>query len=130
MTVERLYDLYYIKKHIERIDDKIMRLEESCDIRSPDLSGNPRNPSPTNKLDELIPRIADLQRERELLVLDLEEIEKWIHSLRHKDQLIIRYRYEDRLTWQQVADAIGGEETETSVRSSHYRCIQDSKNKK
>lgn len=127
MTVERLRDLYYIKRHIERIDNEIMRLEESCDIKSPDLSGKPRNPSPTNKLDELIPRIADLQRERELLVFDLEEIESWVHSLRHRDQLIIRYRYEDQLTWQQVADRIGGKETLESVQTAHYRCIKESK---
>ncbi len=127
MTVERLYDLYYIKKHIERIDDKIMRLEESCDIQSPDLSGRPHNPSPTNKLDDLIPTIADLQRERELLVLDLEEIEKWIHSLRHKDQLIIRYRYEDRLTWQQVADKMGDGMSAESCAHLHYRCVEINK---
>ncbi len=125
MTVKRLNDLFYIKKHIERIDNEIMRLEESCDIKSPDLSGKPRNPSPTNKLDEIVPRIADLQTERGMLVLEREEIERWIHSQRHKDQLIIRYRYEDRLSWQEIADRIGGKETLVSVQTSHYRCLKE-----
>ena len=121
MTVERLYDLYYIKRHIEHIDNKIMQLEESCDIKSPDLSGKPRNPSPTNKLDEIVPKIADLQNERALLALELEEIERWIHSQRHKDQLIIRYRYEERLTWQQVADKLGDGMSAETCAHLHYR---------
>ncbi|MBO6231792.1 MAG: hypothetical protein ILA17_06165 [Ruminococcus sp.] len=127
MTVERLYDLYYIKRHIEHIDNKIMQLEESCDIKSPDLSGKPRNPSPTNKLDEIVPKIADLQNERALLALELEEIERWIHSQRHKDQLIIRYRYEERLTWQQVADKLGDGMSAETCAHLHYRCLKINK---
>lgn len=127
MTVERLYDLYYIKKHIERIDDEIKRLEESAGPKSPDMSGMPRNPSPVNKLDEIVPKILDKKAERDRLLLELEEIEAWIHSLRHKDQLIIRYRYEDKLTWQQVADVIGDGMTAESCAHLHYRCLKINK---
>lgn len=129
MTVERLKDLYYIKKQIERIDNEIMRVAVQAGptgYRSPDISGMPRNPSPINKSDEALDRIGELREEKGRLLLELEEIERWIHSLRHRDQIIIRYRYEDQLSWQEIADMIGGKETLVSVQTSHYRCLRES----
>ncbi|MBR5091280.1 MAG: hypothetical protein IK093_17785 [Ruminiclostridium sp.] len=127
MTVERLYDLYYIKKHIERIDNEIMRLAINAGpsgYRSPNISGMPRNPSPINKSDLALDEIQKLNNEKQSLQIEIEEIENWIHSLRRKDQLIVRYRYEDRLSWQEIADIIGGKETIDSIKSAHYRCLK------
>ena len=126
MTVERLNDLYYLRKEAERLEEKILSLEESADIHSPDTSGKPRNPSPSNKLDEIVPKIIDLENERKKVLLEIEEIEMFIRSVNRRDQLIIRYRYEDRLSWQEIADKLGERVTADGGRQAHYRCLKNS----
>ncbi|MBR1433037.1 hypothetical protein [Ruminococcus sp.] len=56
--------------------------------------------------------------------MQVEETEKFIKTLCHKDQLIIRYRYEERLSWQEVADKIGDGMSSESYAHRHYRVIK------
>ena len=50
----------------------------------------------------------------------------FIRSVNRRDQLIIRYRYEDRLSWQEIADKLGERVTADGVRQAHYRCLKNS----
>lgn len=124
MTVEKLNELFYIKKNIERLDDEIRRLRESAEPRSPDTSGNTRVPSVSNRFDELVPEIVDKKIERAALAAELEEIEAWVRTLRRRDQLVIRYRYEQKMSWRQIAEKIGDGATTESVKRAHYRCMK------
>lgn len=123
MTVAILKDFFYIKKSIEHLDNEIRCLRESAEPRSPDMSGNPRAPSGANRLDELIPEIVDKERERAALVAEYEEIAAWIKAQRRKDQLVIKYRYELKMTWEQIAKKIGGGATAEGLKHSHIRCL-------
>ena len=129
MTVKELKSLRALKLHIERMERRIKRLEESADIHSPDISGKPRNPSQSNKLDDIVPDIADektkLALKRAEYKARVNEIESYIYSIENENlRLIFLYRYVDMLNWQQVADKIGGNCTEASVRQAHSRYLK------
>lgn len=115
MTTKQLNALYYQKKDIERLDEEIYMLEndmQSVEAREP------------GRYDSLLSKIVQKKNERAAIAIQIEETEKFIKTLCYKDQLIIRYRYEDRLSWQEVADKIGDGMSTESCAHRHYRAIK------
>ena len=123
MTVKKLKDLFYDKKEIERLTEEIQSLRESAEPRSPDMSGNPRAPSPSNRLDDLIPEIVDRENKRNALIAEVKSTEAWINSQRRRDQLVIKYRYKNQMSWKQIAEKIGNGATADSIKHAHFRCL-------
>lgn len=76
-----------------------------------------------NALQKNIQRIED--KYIELLEVQ-NEIEEYIESIGDsRMRRIIRMRFLDKLTWSQVADNIGGNNTEDSVRMAFNRFIEE-----
>lgn len=115
MTTKQLDALYYQKKDIERLDKEIYILENDMQ------SAGAREPE---RYDCLLSKIVEKNNERAAISVQVEETERFIKSLSNKDQLIIRYRYEDRMSWNEIADAIGHCAV-VSIMSSHYRAIKN-----
>lgn len=129
MTLKELSELYYLDKHIERLNIRIAALESRALPKSPDTSGMPRAPSPPIKLDELVPEIADEKTKLERLKSEYQtkkqELESRIYTVPDEYiKLIMLYRFVDLLTWQQIAQRIGGDNTEDSVRKACNRYIR------
>lgn len=76
-----------------------------------------------NALQKNIQRIED--KYTELLELQ-NDVEEYIESITDsRMRRIIRMRFLDKLTWNQVADNIGGGNTEDSVRMAFNRFIEE-----
>lgn len=76
-----------------------------------------------NALQKNIQRIED--KYTELLELQ-NDVEEYIESIADsRMRRIIRMRFIDKLTWNQVADNIGGGNTEDSVRMAFNRFIEE-----
>lgn len=76
-----------------------------------------------NALQKNIQRIED--KYTELLELQ-NDVEEYIESIADsRMRRIIRMRFLDKLTWNQVADNIGGGNTEDSVRMAFNRFIEE-----
>ena len=125
MTLEQVNDYFYLKYRIDQLTEYIRRLEEATQPKSPDLSGMPHSPSPKDKLGDLIPKIADAEKEKEECKAKLDEIEQFFASIRRpKIRSIITYRYKYQLQWNEVAERMGL--SEDSVKKAWYRVLSDS----
>lgn len=111
MTVQKLKDWPYIKMEISRLDTEIQSLEYKIQ-----QSG----------ADGLIMRIVENKNKRISLLEEVKEIETFISSVKRKEQQVICFRYEDKLSWQEIADKLGEGVTADGVRQAHYRCLKNS----
>ena len=134
MTLRELSKLYYIKKHIARLEDKIAEIDGRLDPGVGKVTGMPHNPSPQNNVELMILTRIDteekLKREIEEYVKERERLEEYINSVTDPHiRLIMLYRFVDLLTWGQIAAKIGGNNTEGSVSQACYNFIKKSRKK-
>ncbi len=131
MTLKELSQLYYLKKIIERLDERIERWRARAENTTVTLSDMPRNPSPKNSLEEIEVTIADLRatkkRREEEYQRTESEIEAAILLIGDPQiELILSLRFIDLKPWKDVADTVGGGNTEDSVKKRCYRFIKES----
>lgn len=125
MTIDRVNEYNDLKLRIRQLAEYIRNLEESAQPQSPDLSGASRSPSPKNKLDEIVPKIADASNEKDDCEKRLYEIECFFRSVgRKRIRSVIQYRYIDQLRWSEVAEKMGM--SEDSVKALWYRVLKNS----
>jgi len=129
MTVRELSKLYYLHKLIERDTIKLSELEAQLQPSGMNLSGMPRNPSPKNKMETIVPLIIEvkerIQKQQEQYIRERIVIEEYIQSVEdYQIRLIMSYRFVDLMTWQQIALHIGGNNTEDSVRKACNRYLK------
>lgn len=112
-------------------DEKIARLEARLVRHSEiDTSGIPRNPTPRNSTEELMIEIIAAKDRRAEIKSQLNDISTWIsHIDDDLVQFIILRRFVDNKRWQEIADELGGNNTEYSVKKLCYRYINRSENK-
>lgn len=130
LTLEELENLPYLKTAIDNGVSKLLELEARKNaIRSGVPSGMPGAGKSQKGIDDFL---LDILEHQERIEKDLQEIrEEWKNTHRKISQiqnlrirLIILYRFEDHLTWQEVADKIGGRETEYSTRNTFYKFMK------
>ncbi len=129
MTVDELMQLTYLDRLIAREKERLLDLEEAADIRSPILSAMPKGPASGDKVGRLVPAIADKRAEVEQKVAAYERLKQRVtdyidHVPNHRLRLIFQLRFLDQMTWQDVAEYIGGKETEYSVKKACYRYVE------
>ena len=129
MTVRELSKLYYLNKLIERDTLRLSELHSRLQPGGMNFDGMPRNPSPKNMMEEIIPLIIEIEerirKEQEDYIKERMEIENFIRSVEdYQIRLILSYRFVDLLTWNQTARMIGGNNTEDSVKKMCYRFLK------
>ena len=130
MTVHDLQQLVYLDQLIQYNRDKLDALRASVDVKSPVLTNMPKAPGARDKLGEKVPEIVDQENE---LIANIKKYEaakgqliRFINSVPNARLKMIRLlRFEERLSWQDVADRIGGKETEYSVKKLVYRYLNE-----
>lgn len=128
MTVQELQQLFYLNRLIEREQDKLDDLRSAAGLKSPAFSDMPKAPGAHDKIGELVPKIVDQEREIEQNLQAYTEtrdrLQDYIRRVPNtRIKLILSLRFLDMLPWQEVADAIGGKETEYSVKQACYRYV-------
>ena len=126
MTKKEINQIYYLSREAERLQDKLEKIR-SQGLKSPKLDGMPRaaggagDPTGTKAVRE-----ADIQGQIEELLKRIQrkrrEIFDYIAGLDDSLlRMIIIFRCVDLMTWQKVADSIGGPVTAESARKMFDR---------
>ena len=128
MTVQELQQLFYLNRLIEREQDKLDDLRSAAGLKSPAFSDMPKAPGAHDKIGELVPKIVDQEREIEKNIQSYtqtrDRLQDYIRKVPNtRIKLILSLRFLDMLPWQEVADTIGGKETEYSVKQACYRYV-------
>lgn len=129
MDQKKLYRLFYLPKQIEHTRREIQRIKERLTAISPSLTGMPHGGGVYDKIGEGVPELVDKKAQLERMVHGYEaeenEIERWIDEIEDLHlQLIVRLRFKDKMSWQEVAMEAGGNNTEDSVRKLVDRYIR------
>lgn len=126
--MKELQQLFYIEKIIQHEQDRLDDLRASVDLHSPGLSDMPKAPGARDKLGDTVPKIVDqdaeIQKNIRLYSETKERLLRYINSVPFpRIKMIMILRFIDQKSWQEVAEEIGGKETEYSVKKAVYRYL-------
>ncbi len=130
MKREELMKVYYLDKEIAEWKEEIKRIRDSVLPRSPRpgmvLKTNGNYADTVAKAATLI---ADTEKKIKNKLLELEmarsEIVGYIMSIDDcQTRLIFKLRCLDNMSWNQVADKVGGMNSEYSVKKRFYRYLE------
>lgn len=131
-----------IVRRIQSLNDQIINIEMSGYRVSDTVSCGKRGKKPIKtvkiegfpisdyekKKNELRKYKAKLEILDQELLEKLNEVEEYIENIKDsRIRRIMRYRYIDNLTWQQVARRMGRNHTEESCRKTHDRFLETKK---
>lgn len=129
MTLQELSRYYRLQVQIEEDKEVLASLRRQAAPASPSLSGMPHAPGVGDKVGDLAVEIADLERsicrqeqraeaeKHQLLELINTIDDSWIRTL-------FRLRFVRCLTWAEVAEVVGGRNTEAGVKAVCYRYLK------
>lgn len=128
MTVKEMSQLYHLNREIEQLEKQLEELECLAEGTTQVITGMPHGGGTSDKVGRYAVRIADLQSmidNRKARCWDeLRRLNAYIDDV--EDSLtrqILTLRYVNGLSWQQVADNVGGANTEDSVKKICYRYL-------
>ena len=131
MTVKELSQLYYLNREIEREQLRIRELKDAATntaakpiTTSPGAGGISDNTA-------IIAQVVDceviIKAKQQVAAVEYKRLIEYINGI--DDSLIrqiIALRFVNGLKWRQVAEHIGGNNTEDSVKKACYRYIKKS----
>lgn len=119
MTKQDLQQLYWTKKNIEALEDKLKELRTEATKITTHLSNQPKATTEGDKLSTIVAKIIDIQKtinlELQLYYHSMEQIEKAIRSLPEREAYLIRLRYINCKNWESICV-----EMNYSWRQIHY----------
>ena len=130
MTVKELGQLYYLEGLIEREKERLQELRDAADVKAQIITDMPHGSGAKDKLGELVPRIVDTEAELneniERYMRQKERLLRYINRVPNaRMKMILILRFIDQKQWKEVADIIGGKETEYSVKAACYRYVEN-----
>jgi len=107
MTKKDLQQLYWIKRNIQQLENKLLELETSATRITTQLTKEPRGTSgPEDKLSEIVCKIVEVQEQiNEELKKSYDymaKIEKAIEALPPREAHLIRLRYLELKSWESI----------------------------
>lgn len=129
MTLQELSRYYRLQVQLEEDKEVLASLRGKAAPASPSLSGMPHAPGVGDKVGDLAVEIADLEKsicrqeqqaeaeKHQLLELINTIDDSWIRTL-------FRLRFVRCLTWAEVAEVVGGRNTEAGVKAVCYRYLK------
>ena len=127
LTRKELSQLYYLQKEISSDEQRLIDLETAATSITANLSGMPGGGRKSDKT-AIAAEIADLksiiQAKRDMCVAHYNQIMRYVAGI--EDSLmrqIITMRNLDMLTWAQIAQRIGGGNTEDGLRMAYKRFV-------
>lgn len=125
MTLEKLNEHYDLKVRLEKAQDMLQSLRAAAYPGGNVLTGLPHTPGVKDKVGDLAAEIADISGVVDRLEAQIRENEAeilvFISELENEQiRTIFRLRYIRALTWGEVANVIGGGNSENSVKHIVY----------
>ncbi|MBO5059971.1 MAG: hypothetical protein J6C82_03565 [Clostridia bacterium] len=130
MTKEDLMQVYYIDKEITAWKNELERIKNSVQVSGIRYSGMPKRKGQLDdKVAELAVSIAETERKISQKLLELEkaksEVTSYILNIDDcQTRLIFKLRCINLMSWNAVADEIGGMNSEYSVKKRFYRYLE------
>ena len=128
MTKKELSQLYYLRREIECDERRLRQLEAAADDTSVHISGLPHMQGITDRT-ALACEIADIKAliniKLEQCAIEYKRLMRYINTI--DDSLIrqiMKLRYVDGKSWQQVANGVGGGNTANGVYQLHKRYLK------
>ena len=129
MTVKEMSQLYYLNREIVQLERQLEELECLAESTAQVITGMPHGGGTSDKVGRYAVRIADLRSmidDRKARCWDeLRRLNAYIDGV--EDSLtrqILTLRYVNGLSWQQVANSVGGANTDKSVSKICYRYLE------
>lgn len=128
MTLNELYSIPHLEREIDEISKRIKEIEEMGESTTAQLSGMPSSNKKSDKVGECGTALAyykellyDAQKKR--IVAEIE-IVKYIETVKDAEmRRKLWLRFVRQMQWQEIADKIGGNNTEDSIRKSVNRFV-------
>ncbi len=127
-TRKELSQLYYLKREIRNDEQRLMELEAAATSITQNISGMPGSGRKSDKT-AIAVEIADLENiircKKEMCISHYNQIMRYIASI--DDSLIrqvITYRHVDMMKWRDIAQKIGGGNSEDGIRMAYKRYLE------
>ncbi|MBC8612089.1 hypothetical protein H8702_13405 [Massilimaliae timonensis] len=128
MTNKELSQLYYLVKEIKLKRQQLEQLRTIAEGTTVELTGMPHGTGINDKVGNIAADIADIKAILELKIQEYyyqyNRLTRYIESI--DDSLvrqIMTLRYIELKEWNDVADMVGGNNTEDSVKKRVYRYL-------
>lgn len=128
MTVKEMSQLYYLNREIEHLQRQLEELECLAEGTTQMITGMPHGSGTSDKVGRYAVRIADLRsmidNRKARCWNELNRLNAYIDGV--EDSLtrqILTLRYVNGLSWQQVADSVGGGISSDGVRKIQQRYL-------
>ena len=130
MTLQELSKYYKLHERLERNREMLSSLYAAAGPGAQAITGMPHAPGVSDKVGDLAAELWDLQGRIDYLesrcAEEKKKLEKYIGGIEDdQTRMIFRLRFIHCMTWPQVAEAIGGRNTVSGVRSICYRHLKN-----
>lgn len=127
MTKKELSQLYYLSKEIKTKEEQLEQLKAIAESTTAQLTGMPHASVANDKIGKTAAEIADIKALIQLKIQEYwHEYNRLMRYINDIDDSLVRQimtlRYINGMTWNAVADTIGGN-TDDSVRKMHDRYL-------
>lgn len=128
MTLDELNAHLFLIQKLNTAREMLQSMRDSV-LRASNYDGMPHAPGAGDKVAALAIKCAEQEEvvsSYEALVKESEaEVKAWIATIRdNRTNLIFYLRFVCGYEWQEVAEVIGGKNTEAAVKSQCYRYLQ------
>lgn len=133
MTKKELSQLYYLKKEIRQLEQRIKELETAATGCTAKITGFPHGTGINDKIGDYAAQIADLKSLLDLNLkkcfYELNRLDRYIQSVDDSEmRIILTLRYSQGLSWQQIAEIMGTLGDGSTERKKHNRFLKLSRN--
>lgn len=131
MNINELNNLRYIEKEITLLQERIEELEAEAERVTPILTGLPGKGSGGDRIGAVVEQLVEEKEKLEAALQNRQEERRkamrFINSIADSQlRTIFILRFVAGKSWNEVADYIGGGNTESSVRMKVFRYLQNS----
>jgi len=129
MTRKEMARYLDLKERLERNEETLKSLRSTAEPGAQNVTGMPHGNGVKDRIGDLAAEIGDFEAATAALRIKVEKAEKRVFSFiegvdDEQMRLILRLRFVRLLTWQEVADIIGGNNTTDGVKSTYYRFMK------
>ena len=127
MTKKQLQRYGWLQKNIQRLEEKILELRAAAEKMTMTISDKPRDASPErDKAANMTVKMMDVEKllneQLHQSYILFQEVEKVVSKLPEREQYLIRARYIDCRSWEEIAMDMGY--AEAQIYRIHLKALK------